>query len=74
MKRYILFPGRVRSRTDGDIHFVGAVKLARLYGVPLDKCLVVRGDNYRYYKKLPGDICLFPRSDGNYKLPEVNDE
>ena len=37
---YVLCPGWVRSRTDGDAHFIGARQLAHLYGVSMAECLV----------------------------------
>lgn len=33
VKRVILHPGKVRSRYDGDIHFISARRLAELYNV-----------------------------------------
>lgn len=33
--RYLLVPGLVTSRTDGQVHHVGASDLARLYGLIL---------------------------------------
>jgi hypothetical protein len=69
---YVLFPGEVTSRTDGQEHYITAPELARLYGVEYAKCKVV----YRYeessirgYRKQPNDVELYPRYDGNYKLP-----
>lgn len=64
---YVLEPGWVRSRTDGDRHYIGAAQLAALYGVPLRRCLVLTHLGAR----LPeGAILLTPRSDGDYRLPE----
>lgn len=63
---YILEPGRVRSRTDGDIHYITALQLARLYGVPLSDCVVNLGDkDLRPWVGLP---VFRPRYDGNYPL------
>jgi hypothetical protein len=42
-KKYILIPDYVISRTDGDLHYVDAMQLARLYNVPLSECIVVKG-------------------------------
>lgn len=41
--RYLLCPGWVMSRTDGDRHHVGAEELARLYCVPMTECVVLPG-------------------------------
>jgi hypothetical protein len=68
VKRYLLRPGPVRSRTDGQLHHVGARELARLYGVPMSECLVSRGDTRGLeFGRL---IVLAPRYDGDYRLPE----
>jgi len=67
MKRYILHPGFVRSRTDGGIHYIGAVELAQLYGLALRDC-VVKID-WRNGEGRFGEVHLYPRIDGNYVLP-----
>lgn len=64
--RYVLHPGYVLSPHDNQRHFVGGPRLARLYGVDIRDC--VFGDELRY-RELPGDIHLFPRSNGDYTLP-----
>ena len=64
--KYRLLPGLVRSANDKDIHHIPAARLAELYGVKLSECLVGEprsGDP-------TGLIELWPRRDGNYKLPE----
>lgn len=67
MKKYILYPGNVKSSSDGDWHYVSTIDLANLYGVNINECIVAL---------CPKDTCglhgndfihLFPRSDGNYK-------
>jgi hypothetical protein len=64
--RYVLHPGYIRSKNDGDEHFIGGPRLARLYGVRLRDC--VYGDVRAYVPK-EGDIHLRPRFDGDYRLP-----
>lgn len=39
--KYLLWPSWVKSKTDGDEHFIGARHLAQLHGVDLRECLVV---------------------------------
>lgn len=79
--RYLLCPGSVISRTDGDRHHITAVQLARLYGVSMDDCIVLSSDwsgpsgerrrNELRARADSGDlIALHPRYDGNYSLPE----
>lgn len=67
--RYVLHPGYIRSKHDGDEHFIGGPRLARLYGVNLRDC--VYGD-VRGYAARKGDIHLFPRFDGDYRLPGLS--
>jgi hypothetical protein len=79
--RYLLCPGYVKSKYDGDEHYIGAMRLARLYGVDPRKCgifepswlarsLGLRLDERRY-KDL---IKLVPRYDGDYTLPSPSEE
>ena len=65
--RYVLHPGYVISRTDGDEHFISADRLARLYGVDIRCC--VRADSIEYR---PGknDVHLYPDYAGNYDLEQ----
>lgn len=67
--RYVLHPGPVpSSRGDGGQHFVTASQLALLYHVSMDDCVV-----YQKGMRLdePGDIHLFPRSNGVYLLSGI---
>ena len=68
MTRYVLHPGYITSRSDGDRHFIGGPRLAQLYGVSVRDC--VFGD-MPDYREQPTDVHLRPRFDGKYKLPEV---
>lgn len=64
--RYVLHPGYVTSKNDGDRHFIGGPRLARLYGVDIRQC--VFGDTPEY-REQEGDVHLIPRISGNYTLP-----
>ena len=33
--KYILFPGHVTSKSDGELHYITAQQLTQLYSVPL---------------------------------------
>lgn len=66
---YILKPGWIRSKKDGDSHYVGVKALASLYGVPRHRCLVRFGTGGAVPKNA---VFLAPRRDGNYALPERN--
>jgi hypothetical protein len=68
-KRYLVIGGEVFA-ADGDVHYIDAMTLCRLYGVdPRDAVLAehegtppgVREENY---------IVLRPRDNGDYRLPE----
>lgn len=67
---FVLHPGTIRSATDGDIHWINATRLAGLYGVPLSKCTIAGRPDSRGYQERCGDIHLYPREDGDYRLPE----
>ena len=73
-----MLPGLVRSRTDGQVHHVGASNLAMLYRVPMSQCIVMPPQtpaNHRERMALlervrAGELIgLTPRDDGNYVLP-----
>lgn len=69
MIRYILHPGWVESWNDGDRHYIDAPKLARLYGVPWNQCIVhdpMRPETRAGFVGLPTDKHLWPRKDGRY--------
>lgn len=63
--RIVLWPGNIISESDGQTHYVSGVRLAQLYGVEYRKCaVVIKGD--RSFRSLPGDVNLYPRTDGQY--------
>lgn len=68
MSKYVLHGGYVISRYDGQRHYVGPVQLARLYGLNLRDCALIRsempGSQYP-----PDAVHLYPRNDGDYRLP-----
>jgi hypothetical protein len=74
MIKYILYPGVVISRTDGQKYYISASRLAELYRVSMDECVVyddVWCLGIRNKHKL---IKLFPRYDGHYCLPGERNE
>lgn len=64
---YLLRPGWVRSVNDGQFHWIGARRLADLYGVPMRDCAVI--DPMRRQVFPPYAVVLRPREDGDYRLP-----
>lgn len=68
-KKYLLVPGSVRSRHDGEIHVLSAQRLAELYCVPMEQCMVWSVDRKR--EDFPDHlITLRPDQRGNYRLPD----
>lgn len=71
--RYLLCPGRVRSRSDGNLHRVSAVQLMHLYGVPATECETLSPVPAQRREQLAraqrGDLlALHPREDCDYRL------
>lgn len=72
MAKYLVIPGHIPSKNDGQMHYVGYSTLVRLYRVDPDECtdcaplLLPDGGQYIPAKPL---IELRPRYDGNYTLP-----
>ncbi len=67
--RYVLHPMCIPSEHDGEIHFIGASKLAMLYGVRMAECIVA-GDDYLERIIPAGLIHLYPSRRGDYNLHE----
>ena len=74
--KYEVYPGNVTRKTDGQIHYITAHQLMRLYGVNPVEC-VVYGPQYWWMnghlssaKAGKGLIRLEPRYDGDYTLPQ----
>lgn len=69
-KKYLVIGGKVKSRSDGDIHYVNAAQLARLYHVYPAECIF---EEEKYPEPIgvarsrrTDLIVLRPREDGNY--------
>lgn len=62
---FAVVAGHVRSRSDGDRHFISAYDLMQLYGVPPKACHIV---NDEYIPR--GLYVLRPSLDGRYVLPD----
>lgn len=74
MTRYILHPGKVRSSTDGQTHYLSAISLQLLYGIDLSTPVTFftpTGEAPAGFVSEPGDVHLYPRSDGDYRLPDA---
>jgi len=67
---YVLHPGPVDSAHDADTHFIPADVLCRLYKVPRDRCIITGEENtHCSAAQIPHLIHLYPRKDGDYRLP-----
>lgn len=67
MRKYVLHPGIVQSRNDGQLHHIGTLQLARLYGVPMSECWTYsKSPRRRLSAELDGLIHLFPRHGEDY--------
>lgn len=74
MKKYALCPGFVTSDTDGQRHYIGAGRLADLYGVPMAECVVFDPNMPHLMRgvKATGLIFLRPRHHReDYKVPNA---
>jgi len=72
MKKYLVVTNPIRSKNDGEEHFIRALHLCYFYGVDRADCVfAVNGDlsSFDGYD-LSELIILTPRSDGDYTLPE----
>lgn len=69
-KKYVVYPGEVRSLIDGDKHFINAAQLIMLYKVAYSECVIAPRD-LRGWVVPVGLISLYPRSDGKYELPKA---
>ena len=70
MKRtkYVIHPGYVDSKNDGQKHWISRDQLIRLYGVNQQDCLSDR-DSLRGFTDDTKIIHLHPMYNGNYFLP-----
>lgn len=74
--KYIICPGWVRSRSDGQLHFINASQLFDLYDVDPRECIVVyyeigpENSGLRGYSNefLEGLQLLYPKQNGDYSL------
>lgn len=76
-KRFIVHPGPVHSKRDGQLHHVAATDLIRLYGVSPRECIIAEATpGQRRYAEEKGVklIHLKPRYDGDYSLKRTIEE
>lgn len=64
MKRFAVYPGFVRSISDGQQHYISGGQLIKLYGLPEQDCYIVR--NIPGEQVDPSLFPLFPLPRGDY--------
>ena len=70
---YMLVPGDVMSKADGQVRYVGAHALASLYGVRLRDVRSAPNELGARSAATQGYCLLRPREDGRYYLPAVHE-
>lgn len=72
MKKYICFGGYVVSKNDGQMHYIPPEKLPKLYGVPINECILIGIDKQSQDRLQELDTekykRLFPKGNGDYTL------
>jgi hypothetical protein len=73
-------PGLVRSKTDGQAHYINANQLAMLYRIPMAECIVMPPQTPANHRQRMGLLdrvrsgelvgLLTPQIDGDYQLPD----
>lgn len=66
-KHFLICPGDVVSKYDGQTHYIGVRQLMSLYGVRAEECVTDGPHN----RRLEGLLHLEPNYDGDYSLPDV---
>jgi len=69
-KKYLVCPGIVVSKHDGESHHITAAELIRLYRVDPKLCKIVLRREDVFGIDWSEYIVLRPRTDGNYETPE----
>jgi len=65
-KQFLICPGEIASRSDGQLHYIGVRQLQNLYGVRSEECIVDSPHN-----RVEGLLYLEPSYEGDYSLPDV---
>ena len=68
MKKYLVIPGWITSKSDGDRHYISANKLIRLYGVDRRECVVFQDGERGFCDSL---IKLEPDYNGDYNINQI---
>ncbi len=72
--RFMIVPGWIFSRTDGDKHWVSADELMRLHRIHPGECVIFNEDIDVFRNHADPLITLSPSSDGKYKDYSVKED
>jgi hypothetical protein len=67
MIKYVIHPGHVISKNDGERHYISAAQLMYFYKVRPGECVVDHYDNYIPFEGREL-IHLYPKYNGDYEL------
>lgn len=77
--KYVVYPGHVISKTDGDKHFIPSDYLMLLYGVKREECIVITSSMPQPLQRQAEEravalkcIPLYPKTNGDYTLPTAD--
>ena len=68
--KYVVVPGFLRSKSDGQRHDISAQSLMHLYKVDRDECLIKYNDERDWGKDFSNLIHLYPDYHGKYEIPK----
>jgi len=66
---YVVHPGNIKSKCDGDVHFISAHQLVNLYQIRSARWYVA-GSQMPLLPQGWHYVHLYPRSNGDYSLPK----
>lgn len=67
--KYLIKPGYVNSRSDGDEHYIGYAKLIQLYRVNPKECLMFEDEMRGYTAEFLDSLTVLePQYNGNYEV------
>jgi len=66
--KYLLFPGHVISKNDGQEHFITASQLAHCYDISIRECITYREELRPNPRERDDLIWLFPDWSGRYEV------
>lgn len=70
-KKYVCYGRDIRSRSDGDKHYINALRLPELFNVPRDECIIINRAGDSQGLKLKGLIMLEPQESGDYDVTKA---